>query len=339
MSEQNGIINDNKLSCFKSFFLSLDMNIEELRLEKQSYPVKRWKTIVNFICSKEKEVDLKQNSIYNILESVLEKSEPLIDAQEQDRVKDIILNIASSLYDKKFKESKKESESFIIETIKWSNNTELIDKLSLFTCFYLNTSSKVCTLISEMALTDNNKLKQFYVNNRLLSKKFIDELNEFEYEQIINILLTSKKKIPLLNEDFYKNIRNFCVFDFEFFLILFQYTPFFLGSIESILEVFTLEQLREMSLEEIRFLCYFRDKKSLIKIKILMDLNVPLNEIEKVLENASVFELITLGLPISKIDKVIQYPDLVTFIYQKIATLKYSKTPLYSEYKALLKTN
>lgn len=87
MSEQNEIIKDNKLSCFKSFFLSLNINIEELVLEKQPCPLKRWKNIVTFLCSKEKEVDLKQNAIYNILESVFVKSEPLIENQEQDRVK------------------------------------------------------------------------------------------------------------------------------------------------------------------------------------------------------------------------------------------------------------
>ena len=88
-----------------------------------------------------------------------------------------------------------------------------------------------------------------------------------------------------------------------------------------------------MSLEKIRFLCYFKDINCLIKIKILLDLNISLKEIEKVLEHPSVFELITLGLPVSKINKVLDYPDLVNFIYQKIALLKNNKTSQYEEYK------
>ncbi len=180
---------------------------------------------------------------------------------------------------------------------------------------------------------DPIKLNQFYVNSKLLSKNFIDNVTENEHEQIIESLLYNKRNIPLLNEDFYKYIRNFCDYDFDFFLILFKFTPFFLESFENVLKIFNLEQLKNMSLEKIRFLCYFKDINCLIKIKILLDLNISLKEIEKVLEHPSVFELITLGLPVSKINKVLDYPDLVNFIYQKIALLKNNKTSQYEEYK------
>lgn len=60
-------------------------------------------------------------------------------------------------------------------------------------------------------------------------------------------------------------------------------------------------------------------------------------DIERVLEHPLVFELLTLGLPVSKIDKVIDNPDLVNFIYQKIALLKNNKIPQYDEYKFLIK--
>ncbi len=339
MDEQYEVISNSKLSCFQSFFQKLNISVKELNIKKYPIPLKRWKTIVSYFYSKEKEVDLKLNAIYNVLEIVLEKCESLIEFQEQDKIKDIILSIASLLYEQKFislKEQEK-NESFIIETIKWSSNSSLIRKLTLFTCLYLNASSKVCTLISDIALCDSSKLSQFYVNNKLLSKSFIDEITKNEHEQIIESLLYNKRNIPLLNEDFYKYIRSFCEYDFNYFLVLFRYTPFFLESFENILKVFNLEQLKNMNLEQIRFLCYFRDLNCLIKIKILLNLDIPLKEIEKVLEHPSVFELLTLGLPVSKIDKVIKYPDLINFIYQKIALLKNNKTPQYEEYKSLIK--
>lgn len=58
--------------------------------------------IVNYVCSKEKEVDLKLKAIYNLLEDVLEKSEFIVEIQELDEVKNLILSIASYLYDQKF---------------------------------------------------------------------------------------------------------------------------------------------------------------------------------------------------------------------------------------------
>lgn len=338
MSEQKKIIKNDKLSCFKSFFLSMNINILELNMVKYPVPLKRWKNIVAFLCSKEKEVDIKQNAIFNTWEAVLVKCESLIDLEEQEEIKDILLNIISLLFDKEF-EKKEKNENYVIETIKWSTNSELIDKLSLFLCLYLNASNKVCTLISDISLTEKSKLKQFYVNNKLISKEFVNSLTKEEHERIIEAMLATKRSIPLLNDDFYKYIRAFCDYDFEFLLILFQYTPFFLDTIEIILQVFSVEQLKNMGLDTIRFLCYFRDRNSLIKIKILLKLKVPLSEMYKVLENPSVFELLTLGVPISKIDKVLHYPELVNFIYQKIAFVLNNKTPYYNEYKALIKTS
>ncbi len=120
MNEQKEVIENNKLSCFQSFFLKLNINIEKLNIEKHSIPFKRWRTIVSYFYSKEKEVDLKLNAIYNVLEAVLEKCESLIEFQEQDKIKEIILSIASSLYDQKFTRIKEQekNENFIIETIK-----------------------------------------------------------------------------------------------------------------------------------------------------------------------------------------------------------------------------
>lgn len=337
MVVKNEFLKEKKLFCFKSFFLRFDINIEKIEFQKQPYPLNRWRTIVDYINSKENEVDLKQNAIYNLLEQVLEKSEPLISLQE-DEVKNIILNIAGALYNNRFKNIAND-ESFIIETIKWSNNSNIVKELSLFTCLYLNASSKVCELVSEAVLKDKNKIEQFFVNSRVLSKEFITSLTDYEHEQIIISLINMKRTLPLLNEDFYKYIRSFCDYDFIFFLLLFNYTPLFLAPVEPILEIFNLEKLKTMSLEEIKFICHFRTRAVLLKIKILMDLNVPLDEIEKVLEKPSVFELITLGLPISKIDKVIHYPDLVNFIYQKISLIINNNSPQYVEYRSLIKTN
>lgn len=300
-SKKRPILQDKKLLSFY-YFLKNTLNIDLNTLHFQGYtrPLKQAHSIIFALMDKE-EIDLKENAIFNFLDDIKSYCNNDLNPKTVYKADYILLNIIGELFDREYsKEELDNKDSKIIRNaILWSTNNEGIkEKLATFYYAYANTDLTICEKIASIREEGNNACNIIY-NIGLLSYSFVSSLPKELYSKIISIIIKDPRTYSNLNEEFYHYAKEICEINPDFFVKEAAFIPFFLENTQDIIDVFGLNKFANMADEELIYISKYQ-KEDLIKIKQLIDLNVP----------------------ICKISRLLCYPDIVRLGYQKVVLIK-----------------
>lgn len=320
--EKNVLPQDEKIACFNNFLKHYHIDINEFNFENYSRPDFQARSVIFGITRRNDGLDLKQNAIYNFLDEVKKKTNTDTSSDELSHADLIILNIASQLFDRKFKKRKIDCHNIqdIRDTIVWSQDSFLTDQFLIFYSAYLNADIKTCqkleNLFEEDMIKYGNLGANLVGNIKLLSAEFIGSLPENTYHQILDTIMKSKYIFPPLEDEFYQKAGDICTMKDDFFSKEESFHPFLSPEIKDILSIFSLEELTNMSESELHYISG-KSKEQLEKIKSFYKV-----EVEP-----------------SKIDRLLCYPTVIQIGYQKIKLIKNQISSRHDSNKVLIRNN
>lgn len=150
LQKQNHSFQDEKLFCFYNVFEDMGIDFKKIQFQNYTRPDYQIRSII-FALTTDKEIDLKQNFIFNFLDNIkfyykLYCNEELNPTRSL-RADYIFLNIAAKLFDcylaTRNLDSKNKQNT--IDSIQWINRNDFIFKrLFIVYCTYLNTDLETC---------------------------------------------------------------------------------------------------------------------------------------------------------------------------------------------------
>lgn len=310
------LIQDQKLICFQSLFKTFKIDFRKFEFDNFSRPDFQAHSILFGLVNSDKEMDLKKNAIYNILDEIKGKDDSNTNLEKVQKADIIILNTASQLFDRKFSDRKLDSKNQrdIRDTIVWSHDHYLKEFFLVFYYVYLNAELETCKKVAN--LFDNNFIKygELSYNVRLLSNQFISSLSDSSYKRIMSTIIDDDYIYPQLDDAFYENAGNICKIDPNYFSKYSDFIPFFSDNAKDVIDVFGLDGIIRMSPNEAHSVLN-KSRSELEKMKPFFGFN----------------------MDSSKINRILCYPSIIQFGYQKIKLVQRKFFHQEDSYKVFMK--